>query len=149
MMTLTPSLALTDESCDGARVLITRPDGRAYGPRDCIEIYSEPPQPAALVVHRLGQVLQGEQREAAKEFLNQWPEGPQLDTVAVPKAAVCDFQSGVTVGWEQINWVHYERCKQRPTEICEARCILTPDQLSRCGLQPHTAVFCYRAQPRS
>ena len=80
---LTPSLVLTDERAEsryGIPVLINRADDTtAYGPADIIDVYNKV-QPAAHVVHRFAKLagLKGEEREAAANFLRQWPDGPQL-----------------------------------------------------------------------
>lgn len=78
---LTPSLILTDERSEcryGIPVLINRQDDAvAYGPADIIQVYHET-VPAAHLVHRFGKGLAGEEREAAANFLRQWPDGPQL-----------------------------------------------------------------------
>jgi hypothetical protein len=78
---LTPSLVLTDERTEsryGIPVLVNRQDdATAYGPADIIDVYHKV-QPAAHVVHRFAKRLTGDEREAAANFLRQWPDGPQL-----------------------------------------------------------------------
>ncbi|MCX6922639.1 MAG: hypothetical protein NT154_05405 [Verrucomicrobia bacterium] len=78
---LTPSLVLTDERAEcryGIPVLVNRQDdATAYGPADIIQVYHQT-QPAAHVVHRFAKQLAGDEREAAANFLRQWPDGPQL-----------------------------------------------------------------------
>jgi len=78
---LTPSLVLTDERAEsryGIPVLVNRQDdATAYGPADIIQVYHQT-QPAAHVVHRFAKQLTGEEREAAANYLRQWPDGPQL-----------------------------------------------------------------------
>jgi hypothetical protein len=78
---LTPSLVLTDERAEsryGIPVLVNRQDdARAYGPADIIDVYHKV-QPAAHLVHRFVKHLTGDEREAAANYLRQWPDGPQL-----------------------------------------------------------------------
>ena len=82
---LTPSLVLTDERAEcryGIPVLVNKQDdATAYGPADIIQVYHQT-QPAAHVVHRFGKRLTGDQREAAANYLRQWPDGPQLPVEA-------------------------------------------------------------------
>ncbi len=79
---LTPSLILTDERAEsryGIPVLVNlQDDATAYGPADIIDVYHQA-QPAAHLVHRFAKRLTGEEREAAANFLRQWPDGPQLE----------------------------------------------------------------------
>jgi len=78
---LTPFLVLTTERTEcrrGIPVLVNRhDDSTAYGPTDLIDV-DHHVQPAAALVHRYGQRLKGEEREAASRYLAQWSNGPQL-----------------------------------------------------------------------
>ena len=75
---LTPSLVLTDERAEcryGIPVLVNRQDDAAYGPADIIDVYHKL-QPAAYLVYRFGKQLAGDEREAAANYLHQWPNDP-------------------------------------------------------------------------
>ena len=84
---LTASLVLTDERAEsrhGIPVLVNRQDDTAYGPED---IFRVSPSwgflPAALSVVRAFKCHQpcpytAEEVEAVRNFLRQWPNGPQL-----------------------------------------------------------------------
>jgi hypothetical protein len=82
---LSPSLVLTTdraESRGGIPVLVNRADAsRAYGPTDLILVFCEPTREAAYWVHQLAKKAQltDAERQAVKNYLAQWPKGPQLD----------------------------------------------------------------------
>ena len=85
---LTPSLVLTDERAEsryGIPVLVNRQDdATAYGPADVFQAYpSWGFQPAAHTVIRAFKCHQpcpfnAEEVDAIRNFLRQWPDGPQL-----------------------------------------------------------------------
>ena len=75
-------VTLTTESVSshyGIPVLLHRQSGQCYRPADVLK-----PLPnahlliAATFVLRHSRKLEGEDRTAAKNFLRQWPDGPQL-----------------------------------------------------------------------
>ena len=85
---LTPSLVLTDERAEcryGIPVLVNRQaDATAYGPADVFRAYPGWGfQPAAHTVIRAFKSHQpcpfsAEELDAIRNFLRQWPDGPQL-----------------------------------------------------------------------
>jgi hypothetical protein len=76
------SFVLTTERCTcryGIPVLLNLITDVDYGPCDFIVINDKSlPQTAAHFVHSYGSRLTGEELEAAKNFLRQWPDGFQL-----------------------------------------------------------------------
>jgi len=69
---------ISEEALSRQAVLVNRQDdATAYGPADIIQVYHQT-QPAAHLVHRYGKQLKGDEREAAANYLRQWPDGPQL-----------------------------------------------------------------------
>jgi hypothetical protein len=82
---LTPSLVLTDERAEcryGIPVLVQ--NDTAYGPGDVFKAYASWGfQPAAHTVLRAFKTKQpcpfsDEEVEAVRNYLRQWPDGPQL-----------------------------------------------------------------------
>lgn len=79
---ITPPWELTNERTEsryGFPVLVNRHDNeQAYGPADIIIAYRQA-QPAAHFVHRYASMSgNSSDKEFARQFLSQWPEGPQL-----------------------------------------------------------------------
>ena len=59
----------------------------------------------------------------------------------IRNAAIHDYQSGVEIGREPINFVTYRLWAEGPSEVCAAHRVLTGQQITRFGIQPDTTIF--------
>jgi len=59
----------------------------------------------------------------------------------VRNAAIHEYQSGVEVGREPIDFSQYRLWAEGPSEVCAAHRVLTADQIVRFGIQPETTIF--------
>ena len=61
-------------------------------------------------------------------------------------AAVCDYQSGVEVGRDMVDWQNYQIWKSGPSEVCEAHRFLNDGQIERFRIGRDQTVFAFEVE---